>query len=341
VVTVLVRSAVTGSVVAALLLAGCSSGGSSGGASTLDTIPAAQPATSPQQTGALPGTTTTVGSPLTATVVDRSTRTLVLAATGPDRLVLLDLDDLSRAARSVPLPAPATQVELAGDGGSVLVALPGAVARVDTTSGALTSTAVDGDVTAVLQLSDGRVAAGLGSGTTVLLGPDGTVQATVGGLAGVDDLVEAAGAVVAVDRQQTAAAVLDLGSDSLGVALRAGEGATNAVADRYGRVLVVDTTGGELIALGADPLLMRQRYPVPGSPYGIAYDPTTDLAWVTLTATNQVVGYDVRGGEPVERYRFDTVAQPNSVAVDPADGVVLVSSATGAGVQRIVPGARG
>jgi DNA-binding beta-propeller fold protein YncE len=342
VVRVRVRSAVTGSVVAALVLAGCSSGGSSGGASSLDTIPAAVPATSPSQTAALPGTTTTtVSSPLTATVVVQSTRTLVLAATGPDRLVLLDLDDLSRAARSVPLPAPATQVELAGNGGSVLVALPGAVARVDTASGALTSTSVDGDVTAVLQLSDGRVAAGLGSGTTVLLGPDGTVQASIGGLAGVDDLVGSAGAVVAVDRQQTAAAVLDLGSDSLGLALRAGDGATNAVADRYGRVLVVDTTGGELIALGADPLLMRQRYPVPGAPYGIAYDPTTDLAWVTLTATNQVVGYDVRGGEPVERYRFDTVTQPNSVAVDPAGGAVLVSSATGGGVQRIVPGARG
>lgn len=147
--------------------------------------------------------------------------------------------------------------------------------------------------------------------------------------------------MVALDRQQTAAAVIDLGAGKLGQELRAGDGATNAVTDQYGRVLVVDTTGGELLALSADPFLLRQRYPVPGAPYGIAYDPATHLVWITLTATNQVVGYDVKGGEPKQRYEFDTVAQPNSVAVDSADGAVLVSSATGAGVQRIVPGAAG
>lgn len=335
-----VRSVVTGSVLVLALLTGCSSGGSGDGASSLDTIPAARPVTSPQQQGGTPsGDVTAVGADVTATVVDESTRTLVLAASAPDRLLLLDLDDLTAPARTVALPAAPARVELAGDGGTVLVALPQAVARVDTTTGALTSTAVDGDVTAVLQLSDGRVVAGLASGSTLVLDVDGAVQATISGLAGVDDLVDADGTVVAVDRQQTAAAVLDVGGSSLGLALRIGQGATNAVADRYGRALVVDTTGGELIALGSDPLLLRQRYPVAGAPYGIAYDPATDLVWITLTATNQVVGYDVRGGEPQERYRFDTVTQPDSVAVDSGDGAVLVGSATGAGVQRIVPGA--
>ena len=336
-VSVRVRSAVAGSALALALVSGCSSGSSGGDVSSLDTIPAAQPATSPAQTATPAGTVTATGAGVTATVVVG--RTLVLAATGPDRLLLLDLGDLAAPPRTVALPGPAARVAPAADGAGVLVALPQAVARVATTTGALTTTSVAGDVTAVLQLGDGRVVAGLSSGSTLVLGTDGAVQATIGGLAGVDDLVDAHGTVVAVDRRQSAAAVIDIGGGKLGQALRSGQGATNAVADRYGRALVADTTDGELIALSADPLLMRQRFPVPGAPYGIAYDATTDLVWMTLTARNQVVGYDVRGGEPVERYRFDTVVQPDSVAVDSAGGAVLVSSATGAGVQRIVPGA--
>jgi hypothetical protein len=46
----------------------------------------------------------------------------------------------------------------------------------------------------------------------------------------------------------------------------------------------------------------------------------------------------VAGGEPVERHRFPTVAQPDSVAVDPRSGRVFVGSASGAGLQVIDPG---
>lgn len=337
--TVRFRSVLTGAVLSLALVSGCSSGGSGNDAARLETIPAAQPATSPPQTAAPAGTVTSVGVAVNATVVDESTRTLVLAATGPDRLLLLDLDNLSAPARTTALPGTAARVQLAGSGGSVLVALPKAVARVNTSTGALTSTAVDGDVTAVLQLPDGRIAAGLSSGSTLVLGSDGAVQATIGGLAGVDELVLAGTTVLAVDRQQTAAAVIDVGKGTLGSALRAGEGATNAVTDQYGRALLADTTGDELLALSSSPLLLRQRYPVAGAPYGIAYDAATNIVWMTLTAANQVVGLDVKGGEPQERYRFDTVTQPNSVAVDSATGVVLVGSANGAGLQRLAPGA--
>jgi len=111
--------------------------------------------------------------------------------------------------------------------------------------------------------------------------------------------------------------------------------ATNAVGDRFGRVLVTDTRDGELLAFSADPLIMRQRFPVPGAPYAIAYDPVRDLAWVTLTERNEVVGFHVAGGEPVERFRLATVRQPNTVAVDPRSGAVIVGSGTGDGVQVV------
>ncbi len=325
-----------GAAVALAVLGGCANG--SGGPAALSTIAAAQPAVSPAQATAPRGVVTRIGSAVRATVIDGQTRTLVLLVDSPARLLLLDLDDLSAPARTVDLPGAAAQVERAGDGGSVLVALPNAVLRVDTATASTTRLPVDGDVRAVLQLPDGGVAAGLSDGSVQVLAADGTTQ-RVAGLAGVDELLTAGRTVLAVDRRQTAVSVVDLGAGKLGEALRAGEGATNAVSDRFGRALVTDTTGGELLAFSTGPLMLRQRYPVPGAPYALAYDPATDVVWVTLTATNEVVGYDVRGGEPQERYRFPTVTQPDSVAVDSSTGAVLVGSAGGDGVQRIVPGA--
>ncbi len=56
---------------------------------------------------------------------------------------------------------------------------------------------------------------------------------------------------------------------------------------------------------------------------------------MTLTGNNKVVGYDLSTGVPVEKNRFDTVRQPNSVTVDTATGTLVVGSATGDGLQRI------
>lgn len=328
---------VTALVMAALVVVSMTSCSSSSGASSLVTVTPAAPATAPPTQATPAGTVRPLAADVRGSVLDPQTHTLVLLVGGPERLLLLDADNLAAAPRTVALASAASQVELAGAGGSVLVATKGAVIRVDTRSGAVSRTPVAGDVTAVLQERDGTVVAGLRNGTTDVLGPDGAVRATVPGLAQVDALVQAGDALLALDRAQSALAVLKPDQGRLGLELRAGNGATNAVADSYGRVLVTNTRDGELLAFSGDPLILRQRYPVPGSPYALAFDATTNIVWVTLTATNQVLGYDVRGGEPTLRYRFATVAQPNSVAVDAATGAVLVSSATGAGVQRIVP----
>lgn len=332
--TVLQRSTrliAVGMVLAVTLLAGC---GSSGRA--LQTIPAARAAVSPAQTSAPAGTVTRVGAVISSAVVEVSSRTVVLAVDSPDRLLLFDAGDLSAPPRTVALAGRPTAVTV--DGTSVLVALPGAVLRVDPRSGSATSTPVDGEVRSVVGLAGGQVAVGLASGVVQVVSADGAVAQTVSGLAGVDGLVQAGGVLVALDRAQTAVSVVDPAAGKLGEALRAGEGATNMITDSFDRALVTDTTGGALLAFSTGALMLRQRYPVPGAPYALAYDPKTALVWVTLTARNQVVGYDVRGGEPVERYRFDTLTQPDSVAVDSAGGAVLVGSATGEGLQRIQPG---
>jgi DNA-binding beta-propeller fold protein YncE len=101
--------------------------------------------------------------------------------------------------------------------------------------------------------------------------------------------------------------------------------------------VVVDTRGGELLIFTTGPLFLRQRHPVGESPYGTAYDSQRDVLWLTLTASNEVVGYDLSGGAPREVARHATVRQPDSVAVDPGTGKVYVASRADGTVQAITP----
>jgi DNA-binding beta-propeller fold protein YncE len=140
-----------------------------------------------------------------------------------------------------------------------------------------------------------------------------------------------------LDRAQTSVTELKV-DGSPGLALRAGVGATTMAADPMGRLLVADTRGGQLLVFGVDPLMERQAYPVGGSPYGVAGSKT--LVWVSLTATNAVVGYDLATGIPVEKVRYPTVQQPNALAFDDTTDTLYVVSGTGAGVQ-VIRGAGG
>ncbi len=99
-----------------------------------------------------------------------------------------------------------------------------------------------------------------------------------------------------------------------------GIGPTHVVA-RGARLFVVDTRGNGLIEVSTDPLRVHRRTHLEGSPYAIAFDPVRKRFWVTLTATNRVAELTDRR---VLR-SFPTVRQPNSVAVDPVTGRVLVA----------------
>ena len=88
-----------------------------------------------------------------------------------------------------------------------------------------------------------------------------------------------------------------------------------------------------LLVFGVDPLIMRQRYPVPAAPYGIAG--SARLTWVSQTATNTVIGYDLATGIPVEKVRYPTVQQPDLLAFDDAADTLYVVSGSGSGVQVI------
>lgn len=326
----------------ALLLGGCSTGNGQGQdeLQVAATLVAATPAPSPQVQGSPAGQVFPGAGPVTALLSDEVSRTLVEVSAAPPHLTLRSMDDLHAAPRDVPLPGAPGSVRLAKPGGPLLVPIPDVktVLEVDLPSGTVGKhwTVPDGP-TSALQLGDQLLTTGKGGTELIVLGPTGTVERTVPSFTGATDVLPAGKIAVVLDQLKTSVTEIDPNTGNNLDALRAGNGATHAVTDKWGRVLVVDTRAGELLAFSTNPLLMRQRYPVPGVPFGIAYDAQRDVAWVTLTERNEVVGFAMTGGEPVEKYRFRTVRQPNSVTVDSRTGQVVVASAADGEVQVMQP----
>ena len=276
----------------------------------------------------------------TRVVVDPRTRTVAVALLNPPRLLLRALDD-AMSLRQVPLPGPASDLVLAAGESTLLVPVtaPGCLIRVPLDGRSPSKIDLDGPAHGAVALGDVTVVA-LGDRLTVFDGnrPRTTIRGFADAAQVVPVGVPIGSKVGVLDRGRTAVSVVDLSTGQISPALRAGNGAANAVADRFGRMLVTDARDGELLAFAGDPPMLRQRFPLPGVPYGLAYDGQRDLAWVTLTALDEVVGLGVAGGEPVVVQRFHTVHQPDAVAVDPVSGRVLVVSAAGVGLQIIDPG---
>ncbi|WP_199432063.1 YncE family protein [Qaidamihabitans albus] len=326
--------------VCALLLNGCSANDSAGDSDPLQVVAdpvAATAPTSPAASADPAGTVLAQDTDITALAVDAASRTLAVALAEPPSVLLYDLDDLGAAPRQVEVPGRVAQLRMSG--GQLLASMPeaGRLARISVPDGEAAVVTVEGGP-AGATTTDGRtlVAVRGGKGVTVLDG-DRPADTISGQLYSADDVLVAGGKAVVLDRLRTALFEVDVTGGTIEEGLRAGQGATNAVADSFGRVLVVDTRASALLAFSTEPLLLRQRYPVPGGAYGIAYDRERGLAWVTLTERNEVVGFDIRGGEPREKYRFPTVRQPNSVTVDEQSSRVVVGSAAGEGIQVIAP----
>lgn len=256
--------------------------------------------------------------------------------------------------RVIDLPGPATA--LAGDGsGTAYLSTRGGYFVVDLAAGQVAHVAVTHaktiDFTAIAWRADRTMILGTADGTVYTLASgrpndDATnnrpakhsplaaaaVTNRTKVSAHIDSLAAQGNTVAVLDCAQTS--VTTIGANGkVGQELRAGQGATTMVADPAGRLLVADTRGGQLLVFGVDPLTLRQAYPVPQSPYGLAG--SHGLTWVSLTAANTVIGYDLSTGIPVEKVRYPTVRQPNSLAFDDASGTLYVVSGSGQGVQVI------
>lgn len=281
----------------------------------------------------------------TAAVFDAGTRRLAILAPGPDPAApgsLTVFGDPQAPPRVVDLPGPATA--LTDDGhGTAYVAAHGGYFAVDLSTGhtarVSVTDAAQTEFTAVARRADGRLVLGSADGAVYTLAsptPGAVGNASVASrnkiFARVDCLATQGDTTVVLDRGQTSVTTIDA-DGRVQQALRAGRGATTMAADAQGRVLVADTRGGQLLVYGVDPLILRQAYPVPQAPYGLAG--SRALAWVSQTVSNIVIGYDLSTGIPVEKVRYPTVQQPNSLAFDEASDTLYVVSGSGAGVQVI------
>jgi sugar lactone lactonase YvrE len=304
------------------------------------TIVPASPAVSPPITVTPAGEVRPVEmTPPSAALFDAATSTLVVV--GPDPVnrsasMLNMLPTSGDQLRRVSMPDRVTAIT-GDDRGVVYASTRGGYIRVDVRAGRAEKVYVDRhdgtEFTAIARRADGKLVLGSADGAVYTLGSDTAVAAEVKIFSRVDALVTQGNTAVALDRGQTSVAAVDASGSRAQHALRAGEGATTLAADPLGPVLVADTRGNELLVFGTDPLMMRQRYPVRNAPYGVVA--TRTLAWVSLTATNIVVGYDLETGIPVEKVRYPTVRQPDVLAFDETTDTLFVVSASGDGVQVI------
>lgn len=268
------------------------------------------------------------GSPQAA-IFDQRTASLVVLGSG-------SVTVLGQApSRVIALPGPASA--LTGDGaGNAYLSTRGGYFVIDLPAGHVSRAEIgearDIDFTAIARRADHKLVLGAADGSVYTLS-SGTTIANRSKIVGrIDSLVAQGNTVVALDRGQTLVTTVDA-DGAVGQALRAGQGATTLAADPLGRVLVTDTRGGQLLVYGVDPLILRQAYPVRQSPYGVAG--SRGLAWVSQTAANLVIGYDLSTGIPVEKVRYPTVRQPNTLAFDDTSDTLYVVSGSGAGVQVI------
>ncbi|MBF6353865.1 hypothetical protein IU449_04760 [Nocardia higoensis] len=321
-------------VVASLLvLTGCGSDDPGAQVPTREPATAAPaPATTVPPAGdlfALPGP----GS-VDALLAESGTGLLAALDTDPGTSLLIVDPAAARVVRTVTLPAPGAALSQGVDG-EILVPARDRVLRVDAATGAVTETAVDGDLRTALPDTDGGLVVGDAEGRVRTVTADGQVRTTVTGMVTADVVVRAADRLAVLDRRQTSLTEITPGQDHLGLSLRAGDGAVNMIADHFGRVLVADTAGSELLVYSTGPLVLRQRFPVRSSPYALAYDRRSETVWVTCTQSNEVVGFDLSTGIGQEVGRHPTVRQPDAVTVDERTGDLFVGSAAGDGLQRI------
>ncbi|MQA87501.1 MAG: YncE family protein [Streptosporangiales bacterium] len=289
---------------------------------------AAEPAPAPSPAEAPAGRVVELPSAAEGIVADPSTHIVAVGVRNPPALVLVD-GRSGRVRRRVELPGHLRHLQLQAPGGPVLVPLEDAdrLVRVDLPSGKIGDSVPTGkhphDATAA---GNGAVfvADEFGKAVSVVRGEK--VVHTFRDVAQPGGIAAAGNLVGLVDVRDNTLTVYDAERLVQVARVDAGSGPTHTVADRRGRLVVIDTRGEAILVFALRPTVrLVSRTPLPGHPYGVAYDTRRDRLWVTLTGRNQLVGLDFGAGGPREAVRLPTVRQPNTVAVDATSGLVFVT----------------
>lgn len=301
--------------------------------------PVAEPGEAPALDAEPEGEVIEVGSGAEGLIADGETGVAALGVREPPSLQLIDLDRFE-IAETVPLASHPRHLQLEAEGGPVLVPAEDSdeLFRVDLESGFAQSVGV-GDFPHDAAALNGRVFVGNEFGDTLSVIEGDAVVETVdapvqpGSVVGAGDVI---GVIAVAERVLTVYDPETL--DELGT-VDAGEGPTH-IRTLGSRAFVTDTQGDAILEyrLSRQGPELVDETPLEGTPYGIAVDEERGRLWITLTALNRAVELDIGRDGLDEVARYQTVQQPNTIAIDPRDGSAVVAGATEEGtLQRIVP----
>jgi DNA-binding beta-propeller fold protein YncE len=305
-----------------LLTTACAGGAAPDASPTATQPPAAEPAGSPALSAHPVGTVVAAGPLAQGVAVDPSTGIVAVGQVGGADL----FDESGRHLATVALPSAPRHIALAAPGGPFLVPAEASaeVGFVDEPGGTVSALVPTGRMPHDVVDADGTVFVGNEHDSTMTVIRQGAPVATVpvdrqpGGLAAVGGDV----AVVSVRARRLqlfdAASLRPVASVPV-------QGGPSHVAAFGAELYVVDTGGTHVRVFDTVPRLhLVGSVTVPRSPLGIAVDATRGRLWVTCTASNQLVELSLGGALPRVVGRWPTVRQPDTVAVDPRTGTVVV-----------------
>jgi DNA-binding beta-propeller fold protein YncE len=323
-----------------MLCLGCGSSASHPTAKARTDVP--EPAVAPPLTRLPAGTLVHLPGAPEGLAVDAEDGILAVGTRGPNGVALVDTTT-GRQRKLIPVAGSPRHLQLAGPRGPVLVPAEsvGRLIQISLPGGAVVADTPVGRQPHDAAAAGGTVFVGNEFSNTVSLIRHG-VQVAVepaplqpGGVAAAPD--GSVVVVVGVRGRQMEAYAPD--GRSLGVA-PVGVGPTHVRAGTGGLFYVADTEGDAILVFRADatgPHQVARVATLDGRPYGIAVDTTRGLLYTTLTATNRLQAFRIRGTTLVPDRTWPTARQPNDVAVDEATGRVFVAGTAGNQLELIDP----
>jgi DNA-binding beta-propeller fold protein YncE len=313
------------------LVAGCGSAGAD------ELPPAAEPASSPPVTAPPPGRLVAVGFKPEGVIADPVAGVFAVGVREPAELVLVE-GESGTVVRRVPLPAAPRHLGFDGKHALVPAEDGDRLLRVPFPDGPVTAVRTGREPHDAAAAGDRVFVADEFAHTLSVIEGDRTVARwetalQPGGVTPVDRGRK----VAVVSVRERVVEVFDAGTGERTGRATAGVGPTHAVSDGGDYLFVTDTAGGALLVYHLRPRLeLIRRYPLPGSPYGIAIDNRRHRIFVTQTALNQLTEL-IAGGRPSLVRRYATPRQPNTVAVDETTGRVAVTGKVDGVLQLLDP----